>query len=195
MSTILLVRHGETHWNREKRIQGHGDSPLTLKGIEQAKAYGRTIAGLLGAEAPEWRLVASPLPRCIQTAAILCEVAGLDFARLTKDERLREISTGKWSGLLKAEMDPAHLQGSGTNSWFFRAPGGETYAEIAARLGHWLADRRPGERLVVVSHGVSGRILRGLYAGSDPDAALAEDSPQDALFRLQGGNAERIMCV
>jgi broad specificity phosphatase PhoE len=119
----------------------------------------------------------------------------LDFTTVVKDERLREISTGRWSGLLKAEMDPDHLQGSGTNSWFFRAPGGETYAQIAARLGDWLSERRAGEKLVVVSHGVSGRILRGLYAGTDPDAALAEDSPQDCLFRLHGGNAERIMCV
>lgn len=195
MPTILLLRHGETHWNREKRIQGHGDSPLTLKGIEQAKAYGRTIAGLLDGDASQWHLIASPLARCIQTAAILCEVAGLDFSRLTKDERLREISTGKWSGLLKSEMDPAHLQGTGLDSWFFRSPGGETYAQIAARLGAWLGDRRPGEKLVVVSHGVSGRILRGLYAGLDPEAALAGDGPQDALFRLQGGNVERIGCI
>ncbi|MCR6633207.1 MAG: histidine phosphatase family protein [Magnetospirillum sp.] len=193
MPTILLVRHGETHWNRQKRIQGHGDSPLTLKGIEQAKAYGRTMAGLIGDPA-QWRLVSSPLPRCVQTAAILSEVVGLDFAGIELDARLKEISTGHWSGRLKAEMQPEELSGEGVNSWFFRCPGGETYEHLATRLSSWLADRRPGEKLVVISHGIAGRVLRGLHAGLEGDRALAGDSPQNAVFRLQPGLTERFEC-
>lgn len=193
MPTILLVRHGETHWNREKRIQGHGDSPLTLKGIEQAKAYGRTLQGLVG-DGSGWRMIASPLPRCVQTAAILCEVSGLDFTAITLDARLKEISTGQWAGRLKAEMDPVELAGHGLDSWFFRCPGGETHAHVSARLSAWLAERQAGERLVVVGHGVSGRMLRGLYAGQDPAEALAGESPQDALYRLHSGRVERLAC-
>ncbi|MBC7905288.1 MAG: histidine phosphatase family protein [Rhodospirillaceae bacterium] len=194
MPTILLVRHGETHWNREKRIQGHGDSPLTLKGIEQAKAYGRTLAGLIG-DVAGWRVIASPLPRCVQTAAILCEVAGLDFTTIAFEDRLKEISTGQWAGRLKAEMDPAELTGSGLDSWFFRCPGGETHAQVSARLSHWLAERVGGEKLVVVGHGVSGRILRGLHAKINPDEAPCGESPQDVVFRLRAGRIERIACI
>lgn len=195
MSTILLFRHGETHWNREKRVQGRGDSPLTLKGIEQAKAYGRTLKAVLGDDLASWRLVSSPLPRCLQTAGILCEVSGLSFAGLTRDDRLAEVSTGRWSGKLKSEMTPDDLDGTGVNAWFFRAPGGESYAQVAARLEQWLADRKHGDKLVAISHSVSGRVLRGIYAGLDPDAALAADGPQDAFFKLHDGKVERIQCV
>lgn len=194
MFDIYLFRHGETHWNRQKRIQGHGDSPLTLKGIEQAKAYGRTLAGLLGDPA-QWRLICSPLPRCVQTAAILCETSGLDFARIEMDNRLKEISTGHWMGRLKAEMNPEDLSGEGTNSWFFRCPGGESYDHFSSRLASWLADRQAGEKLVVVSHGVAGRVLRGLHLGLNPDEALSKgESPQDAFFRLRPGSIERVGC-
>lgn len=193
MPNIILVRHGETHWNRQKRIQGHGDSPLTLKGIEQAKAYGRVIKDLIG-DGTGWRLLSSPLPRCVQTAAILSEGAGLDFAAIELDGRLKEISTGHWSGRLKAEMQPEDLSGAGTDSWFFRCPGGESYPHFAARLAAWLAERQAGEKLVVVSHGVAGRVLRGLHLAEDPDQALAGDSPQDAVFYLRPGSAERIGC-
>lgn len=195
MFDIYLFRHGETHWNRQKRIQGHGDSPLTLKGIEQAKAYGRTLSGLLGDPAG-WRLVSSPLPRCVQTSAILSEISGVDFSRIELDNRLKEISTGHWMGRLKAEMAPEDLAGEGRNTWFFRCPGGESYEHFSARLASWLADRQDGEKLVVVSHGVAGRVLRGLHMGIDPDQALDQgESPQDALFRLRPGSIERISCI
>jgi len=193
MPTIFLFRHGETHWNREKRIQGQGDSPLTIKGIEQARAYGRTLRRLLEGSTG-WRIISSPLPRCVQTTGILCEEAGLDFSTLEMDARLREVSTGAWSGLLKAEMDQSLLGGAGTNSWFFRCPGGETHAEMSSRLSSWLAERVAGEKLVVVSHGVAGRVLRGLHAGTDPDEALAGTTPQDAFYRLRPGQIERIAC-
>lgn len=192
MPTIFLFRHGETHWNREKRIQGHGDSPLTLKGIEQAKAYGRTLRGLLDGDG--WRVVSSPLPRCVQTTAILCEEAGLNFSTVELEPRLREVSTGQWSGRLKADMDPAELGGAGTNSWFFRCPGGESHEEVSARLALWLAERAAGEKLVVISHGVAGRVLRGLHMGTDPDEALTGTTPQDAFYRLRPGLLERIAC-
>lgn len=199
MPTIILVRHGETHWNRQKRIQGHGDSPLTLKGIAQAQAYGRTIATLLGAgltgDDAGWRVVTSPLPRCVQTTAILCETAGLDFARVEQDARLKEVHTGIHSGRLKAELTEAELEGAGTNAWYFRCDGGETHAHLSARLAAWLADRQPGEKVIAISHSVAGRVLRGLHAGMDANQALLADSPQDSVFLLSGGSVERIACI
>lgn len=192
MPTIILVRHGETHWNRQKRIQGHGDSPLTLTGIAQAQAYGRAIAGLAGDGG--WRIVTSPLPRCVQTTALLCETAGLDFAAVTQDSRLKEVHTGSHSGRLKTDLSPAELEGSGLDAWYFRCPGGESHAHLSGRLASWLGDLVPDEKVIAISHGVAGRVLRGLYGGRDPVEALSGDSPQDAVFRLGGGTIERIAC-
>ncbi|MGE4279735.1 MAG: histidine phosphatase family protein [Magnetospirillum sp.] len=189
MATIILFRHGETHWNRQKRIQGHGDSPLTLKGIDQARAYGRSVKPLLGGA--KWRLVSSPLSRCMQTSAILCEIADLDFAQVERDARIKEVSTGEYSGRLKTEFPDGHLGGSGRSSWFFNCPGGETHPHMVERLTAWLNSLGADEHVLAVSHGIAGKILRGLYAGWDPDFALAQDSPQDAFYLLRDGHVER----
>lgn len=201
MPTIILLRHGETHWNRQQRIQGHGDSPLTLKGIDQARAYGRAALPLLGAAqgslqpgSARWRLVSSPLSRCMQTMAIFCEVAGLDFAQVERDARLKEVSTGEYSGRLKAEFPPGELGGSGRQSWFFHCPGGESHDHMVARLSAWLESLSENDHVIAVSHGIAGKVLRGLYCGWDPDSALAQDSPQDALFLLRDGQMQRLAC-
>ena len=198
MPTILLFRHGETHWNRLRRVQGQADtvSPLTLKGIGQARAFGETARLLIGGET-DWRVVSSPLARCTQTTAILCEVAELAFAEATFDDRLKEVDTGAFSGLLKSDLKRLHpelMAGTGLDSFFFRCPGGETWDDMARRIGSWLADLPADDKLVVVSHGVAGKVLRSLYAGLAPEALLAEDAPQDALFRLHDGIAERVAC-
>lgn len=194
MPTIILVRHGETRWNREGRVQGHGDSPLTPKGAAQARAYGLRLREMLGGTG-QWRVVSSPLGRCVQTAGILCEVADLDFRAITFDERLREVHTGEWSGLPKAELAARHpgmLEGEGLGHWVFRCPGGESHQAVTARLADWLAGLRPGDKVVAVSHGIAGRVLRGLYLRDDPDRAMRGDSPQDALFLMAKGCIERI---
>ena len=198
MPTLLLFRHGETHWNRLRRVQGHADtvSPLTLKGIAQARAFGETARLLIGDETG-WRVVCSPLARCTQTTAILCEVAGLAFPEATFDDRLKEVDTGAFSGLLKTDLQRQHpelMAGTGLASFYFRCPGGENWDDMARRIGAWLSELAPADKVVVVSHGVAGKVLRALYANLDPEAVLAEDSPQDALFRLEDGVATRVAC-
>ncbi|HSV30207.1 MAG TPA: histidine phosphatase family protein [Candidatus Omnitrophota bacterium] len=194
MPTIILVRHGETHFNREKRVQGHVDSPLTLKGIEQAKAYGRTIHELIG-DGEGWRIVSSPLGRCTQTTGLICEIAGLAYSRVRIDDRIKEVGTGALSGQLKSDLPPEFVAGgTGTDAWYFRCPGGESHADMVARLSPFLAEIEPGEKVIVVSHGVAGKVLRGLYCGLDPNEALASDTPQDAIYRLSGGHLQRLVC-
>lgn len=191
---ILLLRHGETVSNLEKRVQGHADSPLTPAGIAQARRAGRTVAALTDGGAG-WRVVSSPLGRCACTTGILCEIAGLDFRRVGFDPRLAEIDTGPFSGQTKADLEQAHpdlMRGGGLDHWAFKAPGGESHAALSARLTDWLGTLAPDDRVVAVSHGIAGRVLRGLYLGQDPDAAMRAESPQEALFRLAGGTVERI---
>jgi probable phosphoglycerate mutase len=199
MPTILLLRHGETHWNRLHRIQGHVDAPtpLTLRGVAQAKAYGATVRRLMG-DSRGWRVVSSPLARCVQTTGVLCETAGLEFDDVVLDDRLKEVGTGSFSGWYKPDLKRRHpelMTGSGLASWYFRCPGGETWHDLERRLGAWLGECRPGDKLVVVTHGVAGKVLRGLYGGLAPAAVLAEDAPQDALFVLAGGTVERVACT
>jgi probable phosphoglycerate mutase len=196
VSTILLVRHGETVANREGRVQGHRDWPLTPLGESQARAYGRRIAQLIG-DQPGWRLVSSPIGRCVRTAAIISECVGPALAPVTFDARLAEIDTGVFSGLTKDALEAAHpglTLGTGLDHWAFKAPGGERHAALSARLADWLSTLGPDDTLVAVSHGIAGRVLRGLYQGLDPDAAMRAPSPQDALFVLENGTVRRVAC-
>ncbi|CAA7621321.1 putative phosphoglycerate mutase GpmB [Candidatus Terasakiella magnetica] len=196
MPTILLIRHGETVWNRELRVQGHGDSPLTPKGIAQARAYGSKIREMLG-DAHGWRVVSSPLGRCVQTTGILAEVAGLRFDAVTFDERLREVHAGSFSGRPRADLAAVHpdiWDGKGEAYWVFRTPGGESYTDVAIRVKAWWDSLAPGDTVIAVSHGIAGKVLRGQILGLSPDAAMAEDSPQTALFRVSPGVVERVEC-
>jgi broad specificity phosphatase PhoE len=189
---ILLVRHGETEWNSQRRYQGQSDSPLTATGIAQAHVIGRLLAALPDAEAA--RIVASPLGRARRTAEIIREQMGSAF-ELQFDERLRELSLGSWDGLTYAEIGVRHpgvFDGEGRYDWYFRSPNGERYDAFAARLGEWLREQDPAHAVVVVTHGLVTRLLRGLYNGLPREEALTLPVPQDKIFRLSGGSIEDI---
>jgi broad specificity phosphatase PhoE len=188
---IYLVRHGETEWNRVRRYQGWSDSPLTERGLAQAEAIGRLLCRLPDAESAE--LVASPIGRARHTAEIIRDC--LDRSEsLRFDDRLREISLGSWDGLDRAEiaaLRPGIFDGDNYHEWYFATPDGETYEGFAGRIAAWLAEAadRP---LIVVTHGIVTRLLRGLYAGLPRTAALRLPVPQDRIFRLANGAIEEI---
>jgi broad specificity phosphatase PhoE len=191
---LYLIRHGQTEFNREQRFQGACDSPLTELGRSQARGFGRRLANLVDRDTP---IVASPLGRAQATAEIVRETAGL-AGPVSLDARLAEISMGSWDGLTWQEIEAlghGFPPGRPPPDWYMRSPDGETYAAFAGRLGDWLADHRdrPGP-LAVVSHGVVSRVLRGLYLGLGKDEGLAQSTPQDGFFRLDGGRVERIDC-
>ena len=196
--TILLVRHGETEWNRARRYQGWKDSPLTPTGIAQAEAIGRRLRTL--PEAVGASIVASPSGRARRTAEIIAECLAACGGRrvpIRCDERLREISLGSWDGLGKREIiaaGPEMFAGDGRWEWYFRTPDGETYDGFAGRIAAWLADL-PGCPVIAVSHGVVTRIMRGLYAGLPRSEALRLAVPQDRIFRLAGGAVAEIAAI
>ena len=192
---IYLCRHGQTFHNREGRLQGQFESDLTPLGQAQARAMAALLDDLVAPrERAPWRLVASPLRRARHTAEAIGERLGL---AVEFDERLVEIDVGEWSGRLREEVRGENPHLHGDDAWGFHAPGGETYEAMTARLDAWLAQQaaEPERRLIVVSHGVAGRLLRGLYAGLSKDETLRQDIPQDAVFRLAGGQIERIDCA
>lgn len=189
---MLLVRHGETEWNLERRFQGRFDSPLTARGVAQAHAIGRLLATLREAAAAP--LVASPQGRARRTAEIIRAELG-DAGALRVDERLREHSIGSWDGLTYGEVEarcPGVFAGDGRHDWYFRAPDGESYAALAGRVAEWLDEQDEAAPVIVVAHGLVSRVLRGLYLGLPHAAALTLPVPQDRVFRLSCGTVEAL---
>jgi broad specificity phosphatase PhoE len=191
---IYLVRHGQTEFNVARRAQGSLDSELTPTGVEQAGRMGRLLRDLTRGADP-LRIIASPQGRAHRTARIIRDAIGLPLD-VALDPRLREVGMGEWDGRDYAAID-AEQPGLTTSGgdWFFKAPGGERLEGMTARLAEWLVEARalPGVT-IAVSHGVAGRIIRGLVTGMNPVEALVQPVPQDAVFRLKGDEAERIDC-
>ena len=190
---IYLCRHGQTFHNREGRMQGQTESDLTPLGRAQAGAMGELLASLI--ERPtEWRIVASPLRRARHTAETIAARLGLPVAF---EDRLMEVNVGEWSNRLRDEVkreNPALLSDP---EWAFKSPGGETYEDIMGRVSGWLAEQAPEpvRKLIVVSHGIAGWMLRGAYAGLSRAEVIGQDVPQDAIFRLSNGQIDRLNCA
>lgn len=155
---FLLVRHGETEYNREGRWQGAGsDPPLNSKGRLQARELARRLAGR-----PATALYTSPQRRAQETAVIIGHHLGLD-PRLAP--QLREIHHGDWEGKTAAAVVagwPEEHRAYEADPWGTPRPGGETYEELGDRL--WpalgrLADRHRGQEIVCVSHGGPIRLV------------------------------------
>ena len=191
---IYLTRHGETEWNLEGRMQGRLESALTPLGVRQAQAMADLLGDLVErGPSAGWRLVASPAGRAQATAGAISRRLGLP---IELDERLIEIGCGEWEGRLRSDVAASHPELFATREWFFAAPGGETYEDVYARVSDWLAEQapEPERRIIVVSHGVAGRLLRGAYGGLTRHETIHQDVPQDAIFRLLNGEIHRLEC-
>lgn len=191
---IFFVRHGETEWNVARRLQGRGDSPLTARGRRQAVAMAELLAELTEREPPaDWRLVSSPLGRARQTAAAIGDRLGLP---LELDDRLAEIGFGAWEGRLHEEVAPKEPELFAGREWLVSAPGGETFEDVWTRVAAFLADQppEPRRRVIAVSHGVTGRLLRGCYAGLPRQETLTHSIAQGAVYRLSEGQVDRFDC-
>ena len=189
---IFLIRHGQTAFNVERRLQGRMDSPLTALGAEQARKMGETLRGVI--DPVGLTVIASPLGRTRRTAEIVCETLGLDCP-IELDPRLAEIDVGDWEGLTGDEIEAVTPGARSTPGWLLTAPGGETWETASARVAGWLDEHnvRDGCHRLVVSHGITGRILRALYQGEGPAGLWSAPAPpQDAVFRLWDGSIYRL---
>jgi broad specificity phosphatase PhoE len=147
VTELLLVRHGETDWNRDLRYQGHADPPLNEAGREQARELARTLARVdLDAA------YTSDLRRAAETAEII--LAGRDVP-LFADRGLRELDVGSWSGLTRIEIEqrfPGAARHDGETS--------EAHLQRVLATVQRIAERHPDERVLIVTHGGSLRALR-----------------------------------
>lgn len=194
-ATIYLLRHGETTWNRTGRLQGQLDAPLTRLGLAQVDAAGRALAGFL--DGTSFRMVASPLGRTRQSAAVVAEHLGVEYEAIAWDDRLKEITLGDFDGVPGWHaIDRAHPEEAARRNadpWNYRYPNGESSQDVQDRVRPFLAEcQAMGGVHVVVAHGVVNKVLRGLYLGLTREQTFALDRPQDAFHRLEAGSEARI---
>jgi broad specificity phosphatase PhoE len=147
VTTLLLVRHGETDWNAEGRLQGHTDTPLNDYGRRQAARLAEELAGD-GIDA----VYSSDLSRARETAEIVAAHLGLP---VVIEPGLREKNWGSWEGLTPMERDATAYVGEST----------EDHRDRTLRTLREIAERHPDTRVLVVTHGGSMRRVQAAVTG------------------------------
>ncbi len=162
MSSLILLRHGQSQWNLENRFTGWVDVPLSPKGEDEARAAGLKLRGHRID-----KLYTSVLRRAVDTATLAFEAAGLPLPPTERDAALNERMYGDLQGLDKAEaatrFGAAQIK-LWRRSYDVRPPGGESLADTAERVlpyweSHILPDLKAGRHVLVVAHGNSLRAL------------------------------------
>ncbi|ELA7137656.1 TPA: histidine phosphatase family protein [Vibrio parahaemolyticus] len=190
---IFVLRHGETEFNADKKLQGHCNSSLTSKGSDQARRVGTTLKQYV--ENRPFRVYSSTLGRALQTSQIVCEELNYSYENLNKEPRLKEFSLGEWEQRTIPSLEQEIPNLLAQNDWYLQAPNCETYKSVRERLSSWLSDVAHDEDIVVVSHGLTGIVLRGLLLGMDYTQIWQQDLPQDAFFIIEDGRITRVNCV
>ncbi|NLS02615.1 histidine phosphatase family protein [Rhizobium sp. P32RR-XVIII] len=191
---IYVVRHGQTDWNAERRLQGQKDIPLNAIGREQARLNGVNMAELLKVEAIPFDFVASPLGRTRQTMEIMRTAMGLAPKDYRTDERLVEVSFGDWEGFTIRELKATQRQRiieRNLNKWDFIPPGddAESYEIMSWRTRSWLNSlERP---TVCATHGGVIRSLFKMIADLPKHEAAEGEIPQDRILKID--TAERLI--
>lgn len=186
-ATLYFIRHGETDWNREARLQGQRDIPLNPLGRVQAEDAGRRLLGLV----PDPTLldyVASPMERTRDTMERVRGALSLSRAGYRTDPRLVELTFGDWEGLTWREVrarDPVRAKARERDKWTFAPPGGESYAVLTARIAPAL--EAITRDTAMVAHGGVARAVLHLYGGVDAETATHVDIWQGRVLVVAGG--------
>ena len=195
MTTLILVRHGESEWNRAGRIQGQVNSPLTDLGINQAKATRDYLSGILLNQQLE--IYTSPLDRALQTAEIIAQ--GIDYPsrKIIIEERLNDFNLGEISGTFGwdkvAEIFPEQAQLRLQDPMRFHPSGGESGAEFEARLRSLLEDLKDdGTLKLMVSHGIVNKFIRGILKNLSGKEMVELGESQNTIYRLEQGEETEI---
>ena len=195
MTTLILVRHGESEWNRAGRIQGQVNSPLTDLGINQAKATRDYLSGILLNQQLE--IYTSPLDRALQTAEIIAQ--GIDYPsrKIIIEERLNDFNLGEISGTFGwdkvAEIFPEQAQLRLQDPMRFHPSGGESGAEFEARLRSLLEDLMDdGTLKLMVSHGIVNKFIRGILKNLSGKEMVELGESQNTIYRLEQGEETEI---
>jgi broad specificity phosphatase PhoE len=186
LPTIYYIRHGETEWNAEGRLQGAQDIPLNDLGRKQAVGAGSILAQLLARDRRSEQslsFVASPLGRARSTMELVRGVLRLPPFDYSIDDRLREIGYGRWEGSTLAQMqasDPELFARRQADKWTVAPPDGESYASVQIRVRDWY-DRLSMDT-VAVAHGGTARALMVALGIETPASAADLAIEQGAVY-------------
>jgi len=178
---VWFLRHGETEWNAEGRVQGQTESVLSPRGVEHARQQARIMAPILDMNPP---CIVSPLKRTRQTADI-----ALGGRPYETDDRLKEVFAGDWEGHLRADIFKNLPEGITPDSphmeFYAAAPGGEGFDTFQARVHSFVATLT--QPTVIVAHGLSGQLLRGALCGLSRAELGQLSNRQGVVYVLENG--------
>jgi len=187
MTEFLLIRHGQTDWNIQRRYQGQTDIPLNPTGLQQARA----LIPILENEHFD-AIYSSDLSRAFQTAQIISTACGL---AVTTDARLREINMGSWEGLSFDEVREKYADDfnrGAEDPEFTRSPGGESVADLSRRMAEAaddIAGRHAQGRVLLVSHGLAASALYCLASGISLKCVYEHIPDNTALLSIRWGTS------
>jgi broad specificity phosphatase PhoE len=193
--TIYYIRHGETQWNADGRLQGVQDTALNDLGRRQASQAGHILADLLARDSRDKSqipFVSSPLMRARTTMELVRGALQLPPQNYATDDRLREIGYGRWEGSTLAEMqaaDPVFFARRLADKWRVAPEGGETYEAVQQRMSDWYAHLKADT--VVVAHGGTARALMVVLGFETPQSAADLPIAQGAVYLFGDGGLSR----
>jgi broad specificity phosphatase PhoE len=192
---IYYIRHGETSWNADGRLQGAQDTALNELGRKQAVQSGRILADLFARDRRDKTQIpylSSPQLRARTTMELMRGALNLPPHDYATDDRLREIGYGKWEGFTLAEMqaaDPVFFAQRLADKWRVAPVGGETYGAVQRRMRDWY-DHLRGD-MVVVAHGGTARALMVALGIETPESASDLPIAQGAVYVFGGGGLKK----
>jgi broad specificity phosphatase PhoE len=192
---LYYLRHGETDWNVEGRLQGQREVPLNARGRGQASRCGAILRDLFardGRDPASLDYQSSPLLRARESMELARAALGLAADGYRIEPALTEISFGSWEGLTIPEMharDPQGVTAREHDKWHFLPPGGESYQMVAARMRAWYDALSRGT--VVAAHGGTARGLIASLGIAKPAAAPLLDIAQGVVYVFEGERLTR----
>ena len=192
---VYYMRHGETDWNVERRLQGQHDIPLNARGRAQAAHCGGILRDLFAKQSIDpaaLDYVSSPLGRARQTMELALPAFGMPADGYAVEPRLTEISFGQWEGFTIAQLrdrDPQRIAQREQDKWHFMAPGGESYKAVSERMRAWYDGLT--RDTVVTAHGGTARGLMASLGIAKPAAAPLIDIAQGVVYVFAGETLTR----
>jgi len=189
---VYIVRHGQTAWNAEFRLQGQADTDLNALGREQATGNGHRLAELVG-DVRDFDFVASPMRRTRETMERIRAAMKLDPLAYRTDVRLVEVNFGDWQSFTFAELEtrsPGASRSRALDKWNFQPPGegAESYQMLLERVKPCFDEL--DRRTICVTHGGVMRTLFRFVLDMAEDEAANLEIPQDRVLKLEGKSLE-----
>jgi broad specificity phosphatase PhoE len=184
---LYVLRHGETEWNAQGRMQGALNSPLTPEGIKQALRQAEILQSV---DLARFDILSSPQGRAFETAAI---ALARHVTHLHTDVRLREIGVGEWAGRVRSELTENNefFEGpDGALELYERAPAGEGFDGLEARCAEFLSSLKGPA--VLVTHGITSRMIRAIATGTGRAGVAEIGGGQGVVFHLKKGSQKRL---